>query len=124
MSLNLKGLLLSISLSYLCLFEGIGFGEDFFSLLLCSLLSLSLVGFGLNSLDALLLLSLDDSDLHLGLSGDLDFLEIDVFEDKGVSEIIHLFLVLLLQGQHGLVVLIKHTNNHILYKIKWILGLF
>jgi hypothetical protein len=105
---------LSISLSYLCLFKGIGFGEDFFSLLLCSLLSLSLVGFGLNSLDALLFLSLDDSDLHLGLGGDLDFLEIDVFEDKGVSEIIHLFLVLLLQGQHGLIVLIKHTNNHIL----------
>jgi hypothetical protein len=44
MSLNLKGLLLSIGLSFLCVFEGIGFGEDSFSLLLYSLLSLSLVG--------------------------------------------------------------------------------
>ena len=122
MSFNLKGLLLSISLSNLCLFEGIGFCEDHFGLLLGSLLSLSLIGISLNSLDALFLLSLNNSDLHLGLSGHLYFLEIDIFEDQSVSEIIHLFLVLL-QGQHGLVVLIKHTNNNILYKIKWILPL-
>ena len=123
MSLNLEGLFLGVGLRDLCLFEGVGLGKDPFGLLLGSLLSLGLVGFGLNRLDALFLLGLNDGDLHFGLGCDLDLLQIDFLEHQGVGEVVHLFLILLLKGKHRLVVLIKHANNHILYKIKWILGL-
>lgn len=117
LSLELQSRFLSISLSDLSLFVGISFSKDPFGLLLRSLLSLGLVGLSLDSLDALLLLRLHDSDLHLGLGGDLDLLEVDLLQSESVSEVIHLLLVLLLQCEHSLVVLIQHAYNHILYNI-------